>query len=112
MSFRFALHGTDGSQQIGTDGSQQILELAGREEWAMSRLLAAGDTDCTSMSHPGPPWSDYVVKLRRRGIDITTLAEHHDGRFFGTHGRDILRTTVQRLSAPMRCESAHARSPT
>jgi hypothetical protein len=58
MSFRFALYGahgslqigTDGSQQIGTDGSLQIgtdsslqiLELAGREEWALSHLLAAG----------------------------------------------------------------------
>jgi hypothetical protein len=35
--------GTDGSQQIGTDGSLQILELAGREEWALSHLLAVGD---------------------------------------------------------------------
>jgi hypothetical protein len=27
----------------GTDGSLQILELAGREEWALSHLLAVGD---------------------------------------------------------------------
>ena len=28
----------------GADGSLRILELAGREEWALSHILAAGDT--------------------------------------------------------------------
>jgi hypothetical protein len=90
MSARFFVHDVDGSR---------ILELAGREEWALSHLLAAGGTGCTSISHPGPRWSDYVFKLRRRGIDITTLAEHHDGPFAGTHGRYILRSKVERLGA-------------
>jgi hypothetical protein len=72
MSACFALH--------DTDGSLQILELAGREEWALSHLLAAGATGCTSFSHPG--------------IDITTLAEPHGGPFAGTHGRYILRSKV------------------
>jgi hypothetical protein len=36
------------SQQIGTDGSLQILELAGREEWAPSHLMAASGTGCTT----------------------------------------------------------------
>jgi hypothetical protein len=38
-----------------------------------------------------------VFKLRRRGVDITTLTEHHDGPFAGTHGRYVLRSRVQRL---------------
>jgi hypothetical protein len=83
----------------GADGSLRILELAGREEWALSHLLAAGDTGCTSISHPGPRWSDYVFKLRRRGIDIATLTEHHDGQFAGTHGRYILLSKIERLGA-------------
>jgi hypothetical protein len=104
MTARFALH--------GADGSLQILELAGREEWALSHLLAAGATGCTSISHPGPRWSDYVFKLRRRGIDITTLAEPHGGPFAGTHGRYILRSNVQRLSTSVRSDSAHAEAST
>jgi hypothetical protein len=87
---RFAIH--------LADGSMRILELAGREEWALSHLIAAGSHGCTPISHPGPRWSDYVFKLRRRGIDIATLAEHHDGPFAGTHGRYILLSKVERLS--------------
>ena len=87
---RFALH--------GTDGALQILELAGREEWALSHLLAAGPHGCTPISHPGPRWSDYVFKLRRRGLDIATQSEHHGGPFAGTHGRYILRSKVERLA--------------
>jgi hypothetical protein len=90
MSARFAIH--------GPDFSIQILELAGREEWALSHLIAAGGTGCTPISHPGPRWSDYVFKLRRRGLDIATITEHHDGPFAGTHGRYILRSKVERLA--------------
>jgi hypothetical protein len=58
MTSRFAFH--------SSDGSLRILELAGREEWALSHLVSAGDTGCTSISHPGPRWSDYVFKLRSK----------------------------------------------
>jgi hypothetical protein len=81
-----------------TGGSPRILEPAGREEWALSHLMATGATGCTPISHPGPRWSDYVFKLRRRGLDITTVTEHHDGPFAGTHARYILRSKAERLS--------------
>jgi hypothetical protein len=58
MKSRFALH-------VG-EGSIQILELAGREEWALSHLLAAGAAGCTPIDQPGPRWSDYVFKLKKR----------------------------------------------
>ena len=90
MSERFALH--------QPDGSMQILDLAGREEWALSLLLSAGDHGCTPIDTPGPRWSDYVFKLRRRGIDIATITESHDGDFPGHHARYILRSKVERLS--------------
>ena len=69
---RFALHGGDGAQ---------ILDLAGREEWALSHLPAAGDHGCTPIDTPGPRWSDYVFKLRRRGVDIATVTETHGGPY-------------------------------
>ena len=90
MSARFAVH--------GTNGSLQIHELAGREEWALSHLLAAGSHGCTPIDTPGPRWSDYVFKLRRRGIDIATITESHDGDFPGHHARYILRSKVNQLS--------------
>ena len=90
MSSRFALH--------GPEGSIQILDLAGREEWALSHLLAAGSHGCTPIDTPGPRWSDYVFKLRRRGIDIATITEPHSGDFPGHHARYILRSKVNRLS--------------
>ena len=73
---RFALHDGD---------SIQILELTGREEWALSQFLAAGDLGCTPIDTPGPRWSDYVFKLRRRGIDVATITETHGGPYAGHH---------------------------
>jgi hypothetical protein len=90
MTARFALH--------RADGSVQILELAGREEWALSHLLAAGDNGCTPIDTPGPRWSDYVFKLRRRGIDIATITEKHGGAYAGHHARYVLNSKVERLS--------------
>lgn len=75
----------------------QVLDLAGREEWALSHLLAAGDIGCTPIDTPGPRWSDYVFKLRRRGIDIATITEPHHGAFPGHHARYVLRSKVERL---------------
>jgi len=80
------------------DGSVQIIELAGREKWVLFRLIAAGDYGCTPIDTPGPHWSDYVFKLRRRGIDITTITEPHGGPYAGHHARYVLRSKVERLS--------------
>jgi hypothetical protein len=90
MTGRFALN--------AADGSLQILELAGREEWALSHLLAAGERGCTPIDSPGPRWSDYVFKLRRRGIDIATITETHGGPCAEHHARYILRSKVERLA--------------
>jgi hypothetical protein len=85
----FAIH--------GTDGQAQCLELKGREEWALSHLLAAGDRGCTPIDTPGPRWSDYVFKLRRRGIDVATITEKHDGPYAGTHARYVLKSKIERV---------------
>jgi hypothetical protein len=96
--------------------AQQVLELKGREEWALSHLLAAGDLGCTPIDTPGPRWSDYVFKLRRRGIYIATIAEAHGGPYQGHHARYVLRSKVYRtadsdpdwhISRPAQMEAAH-----
>jgi hypothetical protein len=90
MIGRFTLH--------RDDGTQEVIELDGREEWALSHLMAAGDYGCTPIDTPGPRWSDYVFKLRRRGIDIATVTESHGGPYAGHHARYVLRSKVERLS--------------
>jgi hypothetical protein len=87
---RFALHVAD---------DVQILDLKGREEWALSHLLAAGSRGCTPIDTPGPRWSDYVYKLKKRGIVIETITEAHGGPYRGHHGRYVLRSKVERLAA-------------
>lgn len=79
----------------GTDGEPLLLDLKGREEWALSHLLAAGNLGCTPIDTPGPRWSDYVFKLRRRGIDIVTITEAHDGPYAGTHARYVLKSKIE-----------------
>ena len=81
---------------INSAGSVVALELRGREEWALSHLLAAGEAGCTPIGTPGPRWSDYVFKLRRRGVDIRTITEVHGGPFSGHHARYVLRSRVHR----------------
>ena len=81
------------------DGSTQTVDLKGREEWALSHLLAAGEAGCTPIDTPGPRWSHYVWLLRGRGIDVATITEAHGGPFPGHHARYVLKSKVSRLSA-------------
>lgn len=91
MKSRFALH--------RPDGSMQILELAGRAEWALSHLIAAGDAGCTPIDTPGPRWAHYIWLLRGRGVDVQTLHEAHGGPFAGTHARYRIRSRIERLTS-------------
>ena len=88
---------TKGRFTLYTGEQAQILELKGREEWALSNLLAAGSRGCTPIDTPGPRWSDYVFKLKKRGIVIETVTEAHGGPFRGHHGRYVLRSRIERI---------------
>ena len=90
MSGRFALH--------RPDGALQFLELQGRVEDTLAKLIDAGPDGVISLENPAPRLSDYVFKLRRRGVEIETLNEPHGGDFPGFHGRYILKSRVERLS--------------
>ena len=37
----------------------------GHDAWALLQLYRAGDAGCTPITHPGPRWSAYVLKLRK-----------------------------------------------
>lgn len=81
----------------GAEGSIQTFE--GRCAWALDQLIAAGDSGCTPITHPGPRWSDYTFKLRRAGIEIETVTESHNGPFAGHHARYVLRSPLIVLGA-------------
>jgi winged helix domain-containing protein len=69
----------------------------GRDAWALSELIKAGPKGCTPITHPGPRWSAYVHKWRKRGLTIETIHETHGGPFSGHHARYVLRSPVEVL---------------
>ena len=88
-----------GRYRIGTDKDAPVIEVAGRQEWALKQLIDAGETGCTSVTNPGPRWSSYVHRLRRKGLIIETVYEPHSGSWPGMHGRYFLRSHVEPLPA-------------
>ena len=68
--------------------------LKGREAFALNALVERGAQGVTPLEWVGPRWSDYCLKLRRRGFDIETINERHGGAYAGRHGRYILRSPI------------------
>ncbi|TNM66471.1 winged helix domain-containing protein [Aliirhizobium smilacinae] len=68
--------------------------VLGRDAWALRNLVNAGSAGCTPIDHPGPRWSHYVFKLRKRGLIIETIDEKHGGQFSGSHARYVLQSKV------------------
>jgi hypothetical protein len=75
-------------------GGGTVLTFRGREAWALTALIAAGERGCTPIENPGPRWSGYVHDLRKLGISIETIREPHGGPFAGEHARHVLRSPV------------------
>lgn len=71
------------------------LTLAGRNRWAMEQLIRAGRMGCTPISNPATRLSAYIHNLRKFGVKIETLTEHHEGPYAGTHARYVLRARVE-----------------
>nr|WP_187973299.1 hypothetical protein [Aquibium microcysteis] len=78
--------------RIEPDG--RIVQLDGRDAWAMCELVRAGERGCTPIDNPAPRWSAYTFKIRKAGFVVETVHEAHDGPFAGTHARYVLRTPV------------------
>ncbi len=69
--------------------------VRGRDAWALAELLKAGAQGCTPISHPGPRWSGYVLKLRKAGVAIETVHEMHSGAYSGRHARYVLVSPIE-----------------
>ncbi|MBV7410326.1 hypothetical protein [Maritimibacter sp. DP1N21-5] len=78
---------------------QSLIAVKGRDRWALTELIRAGDRGCTPIDNPAPRWSAYVHKLREMGVPIETIHEPHGGPFSGTHARYVLRGVVQPLQS-------------
>jgi len=79
------------------DNDPVDLIAVGRDGWALSQLLNAGETGLTTLQNPAPRWSHYVYKLRRMGVNIATINEKHGGPYSGTHARYILQSKIRVL---------------
>ena len=90
------------------DGLVRILELQGRNAWALDHLIKAGEEGCTPITAPGPRWSSYVHKLRALGLAIR---EAHGGPYKGTHARYILQSVVRRVAPGEASTAGQAVSP-
>lgn len=82
------------SLTVRVDGVETPLTLTGRTAWALDNLMRAGERGCTPINNPAPRWSDYVFKLRRRGLAVETIDEKHGGTYAGEHARYVLRSPV------------------
>ena len=86
-----------GYYQIEHDGFTRTVEVSGRDEWALLRLIERGKKGCTPIDEPAPRWSAYVHKLRGMGFDIETVHERHGGQFPGRHARYVLHSNVKAM---------------
>lgn len=68
--------------------------IVGREAWALLSLIRSGTKGCTPIDRPAPRWSDYVFRLRKKGVNVETIDETHGGSFAGQHARYVLRDMV------------------
>ena len=73
----------------------QIKKFHGRPAWALAALIDAGARGLSVLERPAPRWAAYIHKLRRAGVMIETLHEHHGGAFSGTHARYRVNTPVE-----------------
>lgn len=82
---------------VCADGKRIAITVRGRDRWALESLINSGQVGCTPIANPAPRWSAYIHNLRGLGVPVETLHEPHGGAFPGTHGRYVLRCTVERL---------------
>ena len=74
------------------------LATVGREAWCLAQLIATGNGGVTLLERPAPRWSDYVFRLRKRGLPVQTIDEAHGGTYRGTHARYRLETPLTILA--------------
>jgi len=84
---------------LAHDGPGHVVEVRGREAWALDELIKAAGKGCTPIDNPAPRWSSYVHKLRTiYNLNVETISEPHGGAFAGSHARYVLRSKVAPVS--------------
>jgi hypothetical protein len=91
---------------VSLDGRH--IKAIGRKAWMLHLLMEWGEKGVTTIEVPGARLSHYVLKLRRKGLDIDTLDERHSGPFAGSHGRYVLRSPITVLKLLRAGEAHHA----
>lgn len=71
-----------------------VVDVIGREAWALRELIKAGASGATPIDNPAPRWSHYVWLLRGHGFKVETIDESHAGPFAGSHARYVLHDRV------------------
>lgn len=89
-------------------GEAPAIKVVGRVAWTLDQLIQAGEHGVTPLEYPAPRWSDYVFKLRKRGLVIETIDERHGGAYRGEHGRYVLRSPVEILDVTRQGDKADA----
>lgn len=85
--------------ELHDDAGPQQVRVVGRDAWALSALIQAGERGVTPIDTPAPRWSHYVWKLRQAGINVETITEPHGGPYPGHHARYRLRSRLRLIMA-------------
>jgi hypothetical protein len=89
--------GTARFRGTSTDGTAYDVTVNGWTRCVLESLIQAGERGCSCFSHPLQNWSDFILPLRRLGIQIEVHMEPHFGDFPGTHARYVLADKLVRL---------------
>lgn len=75
--------------RIGTGDAARTIDVRGRIAWCLNELVESAPRGGFTSLEAGPALrvSDYVFKLRKRGVPVTTKEERHGGTYKGTHAR-------------------------
>ena len=89
-------------------GAKQVLLY--QTAWFLQELQEAGERGITKADYPGLHVGDIVMRLRRRGIQITCVMEPNNGAFGGDHGRYTLmsKITLKEVPIPKKTKPATA----
>jgi len=85
--------------RIRREDTGEELALKGRLAWCAATLIDTGGRGFTTIERPAPRVSDYVFKLRAKGLPVETKEEKHTGAYSGTHGRYRLLAPVSVIAA-------------
>jgi hypothetical protein len=77
----------------GTKGA--ILTFRDRLAWALLSLIVAGEVGVAPVQRPAPRWSQYILLLRLKGVEVETIFERHGGPYAGRRGRYVLRSPIE-----------------